>query len=305
MIKKDSRIFPHLLRRVTTFIYWLRDSQKELADFQRKQLKPNGGAIEESSSKFKSTEVVITAHIYYEDFANSFLESVSNFPQNTKVLVSTPIESLRLKVELGLSKLGLDFDVRKTPNIGRNFGPLLVEYSDELLRHSSFIHVHSKKSEHSPSIAAEWLKRSLDILLSPIGVQRIYAIGEANPRIGLIYPDASDLIRGMNYRWGRSRKNSEYFFSKKPGFEKLRWSGRIQFPAGGMFWVRTQSVRPLLEINWQYEMFPNESGQGDGTLQHGIERIIGELPKSLGFEHGVYMNVEDRFYADCSHSKNP
>jgi lipopolysaccharide biosynthesis protein len=68
-----------------------------------------------------------------------------------------------------------------------------------------------------------------------------------------------------------------------PGFEKVNWSGRLLFPAGGMFWVKTNAIRPILEFSWSYDMFPEENAQIDGAIQHGIERLIGELTRARGY----------------------
>jgi lipopolysaccharide biosynthesis protein len=77
--------------------------------------------------------------------------------------------------------------------------------------------------------------------------------------------------------------------------ESVRWSGKLMFPIGGMFWVKTQAIRQLLDIPWRYEMFPEEEGQMDGSLQHSVERLIGELTLANGFAHLLYDSDEDQF----------
>jgi lipopolysaccharide biosynthesis protein len=84
-------------------------------------------------------------------------------------------------------------------------------------------------------------------------------------------------------------------FGHLSGFEGIKWSGRLEFPAGGMFWVKTDAIRALLEIDWKYEKFKPESHRRDGDLQHGIERIIGELTLSQSFFHAVKLSTFDQF----------
>ena len=84
-------------------------------------------------------------------------------------------------------------------------------------------------------------------------------------------------------------------FGSFPGFENIKWSGRLLFPAGGMFWVKTDAIRPLLEFPWTYEVFPGESGQIDGATQHGIERVIGELTRARGYKQAAHVRTGTAF----------
>jgi lipopolysaccharide biosynthesis protein len=211
------------------------------------------------------------------------------------VFATTPSQDIKRYLDHHLQAEGILHDVRKTPNIGRNFGPLLVEFSKKLLQEESFIHVHSKKSPHSPGIAQSWQMRNVDLLLTRKGIERISALSELQPKIGLVYADASDLIFGINYRWGRSRKLAREFFSNLPGFDCIKWSGKLSFPAGGMFWAKTNAINRLLEIDWKYSMFASEGQQLDGTLQHAIERVIGECALSSSYKQGIFLNAIDRF----------
>jgi lipopolysaccharide biosynthesis protein len=262
---------------------WLVDSEKSPGDFIRSSTPEKFTPIEPSISPQEVNGVTLTAHVFYEDFAEQLLDALKKFPKDTRVLATTPHESIKVKLEESLTSLRLSHDIRVTPNVGRNFGPLLVEFSELLQKTESFIHVHSKKSTHSPEIAHEWLRRGTDQFLTPHGIQRSFDVLENNEDIGIIYPNASDLVRGINFRWGRSKKQMKRMFEFTPGFEKVKWSGRLLFPAGGMFWVKTKAIRPILEFPWTYDMFPEENAQIDGALQHGVERLIGELTRARGY----------------------
>jgi lipopolysaccharide biosynthesis protein len=247
--------------------------------------------------------LVITAHVFYPEFATQLIDSLRRLPKETKVFATTPSQNIKEDLERYLDTAGNPHDVRLTPNIGRNFVPLLVEFSKQLLKEESFIHVHSKKSLHSPDIAKDWLERNTDLLLTREGLQRISALTEMNPKIGLVYADAADLLWGMNYRWGRSKRIAKRVYADLPGFERVKWSGRFPFPAGGMFWVNTKSIRSLLSINWRYTMFPLEVGQGDGTLHHATERMIGQASLSPNYHHAVFIQKTNSFKAVDNHLK--
>jgi lipopolysaccharide biosynthesis protein len=271
--------------------YWLLDSEKSLSDFRKKATWKEEDLIVETPSNKIMSPLVITAHVFYPDFATQLIDALKQLPKETKVFATTPSQEIKRDLEIHLGVAGNPHDVRLTPNVGRNFGPLLVEFSKQLLKEESFIHVHSKKSLHSPEIAEEWLRRNTDLLLAQDGIQRISSLTESNPGIGLVFADASDLLWGINFRWGRSKKIAKATFSSVPGFEDLKWSGKLSFPAGGMFWVRTDAMKPLLEMEWNYGIFSLEANQRDGTLHHSIERIIGVLTKSRNYR--ISKNIQE------------
>jgi lipopolysaccharide biosynthesis protein len=278
-----------VLRKLASLGYWLLDSEKSLSDFRKKAVWREEDLIVETPTDKLMSPLVITAHVFYPEFATQLIDSLEQLPKETKVFATTPSQDIKEDLESYLTAAGNPHDVRLTPNVGRNFGPLLVEFSKQLLKEESFIHVHSKKSLHSPKIAEAWLRRNTNLLLTREGIQRISSLIASNPKIGLVYADTSDLFWGINFRWGRSKHIARATFAHVPGFEKVRWSGKISFPAGGMFWSRTQAIKPLLDIDWDYAMFPQEKNQRDGELQHSQERIVGELTHSLNFQKAIYL----------------
>lgn len=57
------------------------------------------------------------------------------------------------------------------------------------------------------------------------------------------------------------------------------------FPAGTMFWAKTAAVRPLFELGYTQEDFPDEAGQVNDTLAHVIERIWVYLAEGQGYTY--------------------
>ncbi|EXS67932.1 rhamnan synthesis F family protein [Sphingobium sp. Ant17] len=57
----------------------------------------------------------------------------------------------------------------------------------------------------------------------------------------------------------------------------------FDFPAGSMFWARTDAILPILSADLEWEDFPLEEGQTDGTLAHCIERMFGVVAVSRNF----------------------
>lgn len=244
----------------------------------------------------KATQLAVVAHIFHMDFVPKFLSAVRHFPNTTTFLITTPDRAVLNALKTGLYFESVKFEARLTPNRGRNFGPILVEFGKELLNYDAFIHLHSKKSSHAkPSMSHEWIDRCLGLLMSRPLVDRTLELAALNQEIGIIYPNVADLQRRINFRWGISRTSLRKVPSLRVFDVFYEAGGPLAFPAGGMFWARTAAVRPILEFDWEYEMFPQESGQLDGELHHAVERLFGVVPRLTGYQHAVYVRQIDRF----------
>jgi len=57
----------------------------------------------------------------------------------------------------------------------------------------------------------------------------------------------------------------------------------MNFPVGTMFWARTAALKPLADLNLQWEDYTEEPIPIDGSMLHAIERIFGILPGLCGF----------------------
>lgn len=242
-------------------------------------------------------ELGLFCHIFYRDFSETFVEAISAFPRNAKIFVTTPDEEIRSVVSNAITLLGFQVDARVTPNLGRNFGPLLNEFRSEMLNFQYVVLIHSKKSLHSEKMGNAWIQREVELLLNPQKLSRAIGIISRYPNVGIISSNVTDLIRKLNFRWGKnleSLKNSPY--RNLVDFEKARPGNSINFPAGGMFLANPLAISTLLSIPLAYSDFPPEEGQIDGTLQHGLERLIGVVSEQNGFSIAEYSTTSDAFY---------
>ena len=46
------------------------------------------------------------------------------------------------------------------------------------------------------------------------------------------------------------------------------------FPVGSMFWARTSALAPLINLNLDWDDYPEEPMPIDGTSLHAIERLF-------------------------------
>jgi rhamnosyltransferase len=240
------------------------------------------------STKKKNSKIAFTAHVYYEDFAGEFLSFVRETNQEYKYFITTPkIEIFRI-LERDLSTINVEFDLRLTPNRGRNFGPLLVEFGNDLLDFEFMVHVHSKQSPHAKiKTRSAWSPRLLGEFLNPKVLEKFENIFYQEAGLGVIQVDCSDLVRSPNLYWGTNFRHVKRAFGDFEWFENIPKKGRLIFPIGGMFMARTSAISNILDTRLGYEDFQEERGQLDGTLQHGLERLVGELALSNGFTIGT------------------
>lgn len=283
--------------QILSLVKYLGDDQLTLSDFRKRARTVDLSIIEEMAVTAKVPHLTaITVHVFYQDFVPLLRNKLESWPAGTPVFISTPFDYIKKDIEDTLAPMSFSLDVRICRNRGRNFAPLFVEFSKELLKFDSFVHIHSKKSLHSKtSLGDNWSIRSIDAVLNPSKAIRLAQIANLNPSIGLGYADSSDLIRGINFRWGVNTNKLFDLMSDLRYVKEVRKRGPIVFPAGGMFWAKTEALRELLEFHWTYEMFPEEKGQLDGTLQHGLERLIGEYALAKGFSHAIYVPGRDLF----------
>ena len=60
------------------------------------------------------------------------------------------------------------------------------------------------------------------------------------------------------------------------------------FSEGTMFWYRPDALKPLFDLNLQYEDFPEEPIGVGGTIPHAIERLPGFVVQNNGYEQKIY-----------------
>ncbi len=299
MPKTNRRTFVSKLVALAYFTLEKRKSFSELfpnADYSKKNLVP-----EPRQKMVDISTVAITAHIYYPEFTRELFNLTKDWPPGSSLFITTMENKQESEIRKLFSNRDFNLDIRVVPNVGRNFGPLLVEFSSELQNYEFFLHVHSKKSNHGPSgLGSNWANRSFDLLLDPVKLGRALTLMKTSPKLAISFAESRDLLRGMNFRWGQSRKVTQKLVGTLGITDELRWQGPISFPAGGMFLCRSSAFIEILSFPWSYDMFPFETGQIDGTLQHGIERLFGELPLAKGFSQAVYVKKLDGFYVEST-----
>ena len=242
-----------------------------------------------TSSPASSLRVAVVIHAFYIDvFEKSILPRLKRFPGDPSFLITTDTEEKYLQIKKFFEREYPDRRVfiRVAPNRGRNFGPLLSVWRHALLQHDLLLHIHTKKSLYTGTEQHEWRDTLLDSLLpTPEGVCGIIRNFSEDETVGLLQPAPGPAVPWWAWTWLTNKHVAQ------PLLERLSIAspnGYFDYPAGGMFWARVEALRPLLEIPWKSEDFPEESGQMDGTLAHAVERCISLVARSTGYRVDEY-----------------
>jgi len=191
---------------------------------------------------------------------------------------------------------GRIIDIRLVPNRGRDIGPFLKEFGGKIMANYDFIgHFHTKKSVHvENSIGRSWYLFLLENLLgdgSEAMADRILSKMKNDTSIGMVFPDDPNVI-GWGPIGGDVERKTNLAFAQPIaahiGLQRLPES--FIFPVGTMFWARTSTLTPFVNLNLDWNDYPEEPLPIDGTLLHALERLF-PLVLPLNNLHCATTNV--------------
>lgn len=124
-------------------------------------------------------------------FCQSLSEKLKNFPLVYDLFITCTDDSVLnecgkvFKRDQKINKI----KIKKTPNRGRNFGPLLVEFGHEICGYDLFCHLHSKKSLYSGREQTAWANYLIEYLIGDSTVVwNIIKIFDAYKNYGVYFP---------------------------------------------------------------------------------------------------------------------
>jgi len=291
--------------QVSPLYHFLDKGQSESRHYSPAHLKWMPSVVESFDGvltpQAKSMKVAICLHIFYEDFVHRFAKALNTFPLEVDLYVSVvdrQTESIANKL---FSKHPKVKQIKSyvVPNRGRNFGPLLVEYSKELSEYDFFLHLHSKKSLYSGKEQTQWADYLVEYLLRDESVitpmLNAFAVDDT---LGVYYPTTFWLMpTWVNHL--TMNKGFVQAWQDRLGIGRV--SDFLAYPAGGMFGARPKALAQLLEIDYSYEDFPEEPLPNDGSYLHALERVIGALAEKNGYQQLFYYPAGGIFTKDQSY----
>ena len=246
-----------------------------------------------SNLKGQAGSVAVHCHIFYKDLINEFVEQLSNVPFKFDVFVSVTdkdTENLCKKRFEKIKKINI-LDIQIVPNKGRDIAPMFVVFGSKLKQYEYIAHLQSKKSKYNNGATDGWRSYLFNSLFgNSSNIQKIFSLFLGNKKIGIIYPQMYHRLPYFACTWLANRTQGHQILNrlKLPMVE-----GYFNFPVGSMFWARTDALKPLFNLNFKWEDFPEERGQTDGTLAHVLERLLGVVPAQTGYNSIVLKEREN------------
>lgn len=241
-------------------------------------------AVSEASAAGLRT--AIHGHFYYPELAGDFLWKLAANRSRCDLLLSTGDEAkaaLLRKATAGYDRG--DVSIRVVPNRGRDFGPFLTAYADEINgRYDVVGHLHGKQSLFTGDTRMgdswrEFLWQNLVGDLYPM-MDVILARFADDETLGLVFPDDPHLPDwDGNLEIGSRLAIRMGMQAPLPPF--------FDFPVGTMFWARPRALAPLFGLKLDWGDYPEEPVPIDGTILHALERLLPFAAGHAGFRYAT------------------
>lgn len=235
--------------------------------------------------------IAVHAHIFYPDLAAEIATHLRHIPYPFDLYVSTSSETARQICAAAFSRLPSlgRLTISVVPNRGRDIAPMFCTFGPALMNYDFIVHVHSKKSLYNHGATSGWREYLLRSLLgSEERIRRIFTLLTNDEHIGLVYPQNFSGLPYIANTW-LSNRSLGLFWCQKLGIKNPP-TGYFSYPAGSMFWARTQALRSLFDSGISLQDFPEETGQTDGTLAHCLERMLPLVTERSGLRSAILMD---------------
>jgi LmbE family N-acetylglucosaminyl deacetylase/predicted HAD superfamily hydrolase/glycosyltransferase involved in cell wall biosynthesis len=242
--------------------------------------------------------IAIHAHIFYADLAAEFAGFLRNMPFPYDLFVSTPDEATCNQCKQAFSNLPrlTQLTVTIVPNRGRDIAPMFCAFGETLQGYDYICHIHSKKSLYNKGATDGWREYLLTNLLgSESQIRRIFALLTGDQQVGFVYPQNFSGLPYLASTW-LSNKACGRIWCNKLGITNMP-IGYFDFPAGSMFWTRSEALQPLFNTKIKIEDFPEEAGQNDATLAHCLERLLVLVTRQAGLNTLILRDTQSNSWS--------
>ena len=263
-------------------------------------------------------KIALMMHIYFSDLIDYCFSYAQSMPEYADIYITVVTENMKNEVEAVFSNLKCNkLTVIIMPNRGRDVGSLLIALREYLYKYDYICFMHDKKSTQDKpfTVGYDFRYKCFDNLLgSNALVQNIINTFDSNPHLGMLMPPPP--IHGiynllMFDEWGENYEQTVELAKRLGVSIPIEREHELISPLGTMFWFRPESLRKLIDYQWDYNDFPVEPNKSDGTILHAIERIYGLIVQYEGYYpawviNSNYMSVELtnlNYLLKCSYGK--
>lgn len=218
-------------------------------------------------------------HAFYPDLLDDICRRIACNRTIPDIFISTSQDG-REECSAILGRHNLHGIIKTAPNRGRDIGPMLTLFADELNGYEFIGHVHTKKSVGcDEAVIQKWYDCLMSNLLGTEQddmMDRCLAYLCEHPECGLIFPDDPGTLG-----WTNNLPYAEKLLAKM----NIPFTGRrhFVFPVGTMFWARSKALRKLFDLHLTWSDYPDEPLPYDGSMLHAVERILPFVAEDAGY----------------------
>ena len=214
--------------------------------------------------------IAIVIHIFYVDIWQEIIQYLNQLDMAYDLYITIP-QSMPDSDIINIFKDKADATIYMTENRGRDVLPFLQVMNVIGRENYKYIcKMHTKKTGDS-ALGNVWRKLLyFDLIGSNKTVNDIVNLFENDENIGTI-TGKNTILDSQRYTYGNTEKID--LLAGKLG---MVYDEYYLFPAGTMFWTRSEIVAPIAKLLADNQLdFEEEAGQKDDTLAHAIERFFG------------------------------
>ncbi len=264
---------------VEPFADYLRSGRPE-GPWQEQVITPNDSFIIHE----KKVRCAIHIHVFYADLLKDLMDRIQLNETAFDVYVSTNEFLFEQVSQILADYQQISTKVRIVPNRGRDIGPLISEFADELQKYDVIGHFHTKRSLDikNAQFARDWFLFLIENLLGGqhLMADRIMNEFKKDVKIGLVFADDPYLLD-----WGKNRSFAEEL-AKQMKLSDIP-DHHFNFPVGTMFWARPEAIKPIFELQYSWDVYPEEPLPYDGSILHAMERLIPIIVSNQGFTQAL------------------
>ena len=244
----------------------------------------------------------LVIHAFYPELLPeifSYHKNSDGFLIFSRIIITSPPDKLDACRHYIKAYEHLGIILLSTENRGRDIRPFMEVLSLLCKIDIKYVcKIHTKKSLHRAD-GDQWRRVIYDSLLGLNAFAVINSIGSKNDcGIGLLAP--KDHLLPMDSYWGLNR-DAVLRFGARMGLSASEILSSA-FPAGSMFWARTNAISPLLALI-DCDNFEYEAGQIDGTCAHAIERLFSLSASRVGYRSVEFDSNSNLGYSEISNAK--
>lgn len=244
-------------------------------------------------------KLALILHVYYMDLLDKTLRYARSMPAGSDIIVTVGGEEKAQLVRQACADMPYNVEVRLIENRGRDVSALLVACKDIIDRYDLVCFAHDKKVTQleQGSVGDGFADKCFDnLLVSPQYVSNLIQKFVQEPRLGMLFPappNHGDYFAPFVYtNWGLNYENTVELLQRLGLNVPLNRKVEPIAPLGTMFWFRPQALKPLYDQDWQWEDFPPEPNNTDGTILHAIERAYAYTAQGAGYFSGICFSDE-------------